>query len=77
MRLKPSWMTFISSYKGHKDLADKYQYSAEMIDTNKSRAYRLKPFPQKLATPFPFGWIVWAMLTNALIWILPKISKPQ
>ena len=43
----PKWETnriekelngFISSYKGHKDLADKYQYSAEMIDTNKCRA---------------------------------------
>ena len=40
-------MTFISSYKGHKDLADKYKYSAEMIDTNKSRAYRLKAIPTK------------------------------
>ena len=52
----PKWKTdeiktklddFISSYKGHKDLADKYQYSAEMIDTNKSRAYRLKAIPTK------------------------------
>ena len=51
----PKWKTddiknelddFISSYKGHKDLADKYQYSAEMID-NKSRAYRLKAIPTK------------------------------
>ena len=45
----PKWKTddFISSYKGHKDLADKYQYSAEMIDANKSRAYRLKAIPIK------------------------------
>jgi len=58
----PKWKTdeiktklddFISSYKGHKDLADKYKYSAEMIDTstsrasNKSRAYRLKAIPTK------------------------------
>ena len=40
--------TFISSYKGHKDLAEKYEYSAEMIDINKkSRAYRLKAIPTK------------------------------
>ena len=38
---------FISSYKGHKDLADKYQYSAEMIDASTSRAYRLKAIPTK------------------------------
>ena len=38
---------FISSYKGHKDLADKYKYSAEMIDTSTSRAYRLKAIPIK------------------------------
>mgnify|MGYP000874040925 FL=1 len=52
----PKWKTdeiktqlddFISSYKGHKDLADKYQYSAEMIDASKSRAYRLKAIPTK------------------------------
>ena len=52
----PKWKTdeiktklddFISSYKGHKDLADKYKYSAEMIDINKSRAYRLKAIPTK------------------------------
>ena len=43
---------FISSYKGHKDLADKYQYSAEMIDTNKSRAYRLKAIPTKTGYTF-------------------------
>ena len=52
----PKWKTdeiktqlddFISSYKGHKDLADKYKYSAEMIDTSKSRAYRLKAIPIK------------------------------
>lgn len=58
----PKWKTddiekklygFISSYKGHKDLADKYQYSAKMIDTStsqastKSRAYRLKAIPTK------------------------------
>lgn len=58
----PKWKTdevktqlynFISSYKGHKDLADKYEYSAEMIDTNKcrasnkSRAYCLKAIPTK------------------------------
>lgn len=56
----PKWKTdeiktqlddFISSYKGHKDLADKYQYSAEMKysaeDINKSRAYRLKAIPIK------------------------------
>ena len=51
----PKWKTdeiktqlddFISSYKGHKDLADKYQYSAEMIDAN-TRAYRLKAIPTK------------------------------
>lgn len=51
----PKWKTddikkklddFISKYKGHKDLADKYKYSAEMID-NKSRAYRLKAIPIK------------------------------
>ena len=51
----PKWKTddikkklddFISKYKGHKDLADKYKYSAEMID-NKSRAYRLKAIPTK------------------------------
>ena len=51
----PKWKTdeiktklddFISSYKGHKDLADKYQYSAEMIDTS-TRAYRLKAIPTK------------------------------
>nr|WP_314592998.1 PilX family type IV pilin [uncultured Neisseria sp.] len=38
---------FIASYKGHKDLADKYQYSAEMINASKSRAYRLKAIPTK------------------------------
>ena len=76
-RIKKELDTFISSYKGHKDLADKYKYSAEMIDTSTSRAYRWKPFPQKQAIPFPFGWIVWAMLTNALILILPKIPKLQ
>ena len=38
---------FISSYKGHKNLADKYQYSAEMIDANTSHAYRLKAIPTK------------------------------
>lgn len=52
----PKWKTdeiktklddFISSYKGHKDLADKYQYSAEMIDASTSRAYRLKAIPTK------------------------------
>lgn len=52
----PKWKTaeiktqlddFIFKYKGHKDLADKYKYSAEMIDTNKSRAYRLKAIPTK------------------------------
>lgn len=52
----PKWETnriekelngFISSYKGHKDLADKYQYSAKMIDASKSRAYRLKAIPTK------------------------------
>lgn len=53
----PKWKTdeiktklddfIISSYKGHKDLADKYQYSAEMIDANTSRAYRLKAIPTK------------------------------
>ena len=56
----PKWKTdeiktqlddFISSYKGHKDLADKYKYSAEMKysaeDINKSRAYRLKAIPTK------------------------------
>ena len=50
----PKWKTneikielddFISKYKGHKDLADKYKYSAE--DINKSRAYRLKAIPTK------------------------------
>ena len=40
-------INFISSYKGHKDLADKYKYSAEMIDASKSRAYRLKAIPTK------------------------------
>lgn len=52
----PKWKTgeiktklddFISSYKGHKDLADKYKYSAEMIDASTSRAYRLKAIPTK------------------------------
>ena len=52
----PKWKTdeiktqlddFIASYKGHKDLADKYQYSAEMINASKSRAYRLKAIPTK------------------------------
>ena len=52
----PKWKTdeiktqlddFISSYKGHKDLADKYEYSAEMTDTSTSRAYRLKAIPIK------------------------------
>ncbi|MCL9778453.1 prepilin-type N-terminal cleavage/methylation domain-containing protein [Neisseria subflava] len=38
---------FISSYKGHKDLADKYKYSAEMIDACTSRAYCLKAIPTK------------------------------
>lgn len=38
---------FISSYKGHKDLADKYEYSAEMIDASTSRAYHLKAIPTK------------------------------
>ena len=40
---------FISKYKGHKDLADKYKYSAKMIDnkSNKSRAYHLKAIPTK------------------------------
>lgn len=38
---------FIASYKGHKDLADKYQYSAKMINASKSRAYRLKAIPTK------------------------------
>ena len=51
----PKWKTdeiktklddFISSYKGHKDLADKYKYSAEMIAST-SRAYRLKAIPTK------------------------------
>ena len=51
----PKWKTdeiktklddFISSYKGHKDLADKYQYSDKMIDAN-TRAYRLKAIPTK------------------------------
>ena len=52
----PKWKTdeiktklddFISSYKGHKDLADKYQYSDEMINASTSRAYRLKAIPTK------------------------------
>ncbi|HHK6003140.1 TPA: PilX family type IV pilin [Neisseria subflava] len=52
----PKWKTdevktqlddFISSYKGHKDLADKYKYSADMINADKSRAYRLKAIPTK------------------------------
>ena len=39
---------FISKYKGNKDLAEKYEYSAKMIDINKkSRAYRLKAIPIK------------------------------
>lgn len=38
---------FISKYKGHKDLADKYKYSAKMIDASTSRAYRLKAIPIK------------------------------
>ena len=38
---------FISKYKGHKDLADKYKYSAKMIDASKSRAYHLKAIPTK------------------------------
>lgn len=51
----PKWETndiekklggFISSYKGHKDLVDKYQYSHKMIDAN-TRAYRLKAIPTK------------------------------
>ena len=46
-RIKKELDTFISSYKGHKDLADKYEYSAEMIDANKSRAYLLKAIPTK------------------------------
>ena len=46
-RIEKELGTFISSYKGHKDLADKYQYSAEMIDASKSRAYRLKAIPTK------------------------------
>ncbi len=46
-RIKKELDTFISSYKGHKDLADKYQYSAEMIDASTSRAYRLKAIPTK------------------------------
>lgn len=52
-RIEKELNAFISSYKGHKDLADKYKYSAEMIDTstsrtsNKSRAYRLKAIPTK------------------------------
>lgn len=46
-RIKKELDTFISSYKGHKDLADKYKYSAEMIDTSTSRAYRLKAIPTK------------------------------
>ena len=49
--IKTQLVNFISSYKGHKDLADKYEYSAEMIDINesrdKSRAYRLKAIPKK------------------------------
>ena len=46
-RIEKELGTFISSYKGHKDLADKYQYSAEMINASKSRAYRLKAIPTK------------------------------
>ena len=38
---------FISKYKGHKDLADKYKYSAKMIDASKSRAYHLNAIPTK------------------------------
>ena len=37
---------FIASYKGHKDLADKYKYSPKMIAST-SRAYRLKAIPTK------------------------------
>lgn len=46
-RIKNELDKFISKYKGHKDLADKYQYSAEMIDASTSRAYRLKAIPIK------------------------------
>lgn len=46
-RIEKELGTFIASYKGHKDLADKYQYSAEMINASTSRAYRLKAIPTK------------------------------
>ena len=46
-KIKKKLEGFISSYKGHKDLADKYKYSAEMIDASKSRAYLLKAIPTK------------------------------
>ena len=75
-RIEKELGTFIASYKGHKDLADKYQYSAEMINASTSRAYRLKPFPQKQAIPFPFGVdSLGQCLQMVLILILPKDSK--
>ena len=66
----------VKTYKAAPEVAAKYDFSGKMKneDAKNSRLIIFSPLRKRvLITNFPFGWIVWAMLTNVLILILPKI----
>lgn len=71
----------VKTYKAAPEVAAKYDFSGEMkkIRTLKTAGPIIFSPLRKpvLITNFPFGWIAWAMLTNALILIPLNIPKPQ